>query len=75
VPDQHALGFRPLLTQEPVQVPHPLPRARDSLSLKQQTKAALRRVIEYTQQQDTTPTVIPVQRPVQRGVSAGGPTT
>ena len=48
---------------------------RYSLSLKQQTKAALRRVTEYTQHLDTTPTVVPVQRPVQRGVSAGGPTT
>jgi integrase len=44
---------------------------RYSLSLKQQTKAALRRVTEYTQQQDSTPTVIPVQRPA----SATGPTT
>ena len=43
---------------------------RYSLSLKQQTKAALRRVTEYTQQQDTTPTVIPVQRQVQRGDGA-----
>jgi len=43
---------------------------RYSLSLKQQTKAALRRVTEYTQQQDTTPTVIPVQRQVQRGGAA-----
>src|SRR5262249_24383325 len=40
---------------------------RYSLSLKQQTKAALRRVTEYTQQQDTTPTIIPVQRQVHRG--------
>ena len=40
---------------------------RYSLSLKQQTKAALRRVSEYMRQQDTTPTVIPAQRPVQRG--------
>ena len=48
---------------------------RYSLSLKQQTKAALRRVTEYTQQQDTTATVIPVQRPVQRAASATGPTT
>jgi integrase len=48
---------------------------RYSLSLKQQTKAALRRVTEYTQHLDTTPTVVPVQRPVQRGVSTGGPTT
>jgi integrase len=35
---------------------------RYSLSLKQQTRAALRRVTAYTQQLDTTPTVIPVQR-------------
>jgi integrase len=48
---------------------------RYSLSLKEQTNAALRRVSKYTQQLDTTPTVIPVQRPVQRGVSASGPTT
>ena len=40
---------------------------RYSLSLKQQTKAALRRVTEYTQQQDPTPTVIPVHRQVHRG--------
>jgi hypothetical protein len=43
---------------------------RYSLSLKQQTKAALRRVTEYTQQQDPTPTVIPVQRQGQRGDDA-----
>ena len=48
---------------------------RYSLSLKQQIKAALRRVTEYTQQQDRTPTVIPVQRPVQGAASATGPTT
>lgn len=43
---------------------------RYSLSLKAQTRAALRRVTAYTQDQDFTPTVIPVQRPVQRGDGA-----
>jgi integrase len=36
---------------------------RYSLSLKAQTRAALRAVDSYTQQQDTTPTVVPVRRP------------
>jgi integrase len=34
---------------------------RYSLSLKEQTKAAMRRVTDYTSQQDTTPTVVPVR--------------
>jgi integrase len=42
---------------------------RYSLTLKEQTKLALRRVSAYTQGQDTSPTVIPVQRPVQRPLS------
>jgi integrase len=46
---------------------------RYSLTLKEQTKAALRRVTAYTLQQDATPTVIPVQRRVQRGDVAHWP--
>jgi len=50
---------------------------RYSLSLKQQTKAALRRVTAYTQQQDTTPTVQPIggHRRGHRGASGTGPTS
>ena len=55
---------------------------RYSLSLKEQTKSALRRVSEYTQQQDTTPTVAPLRASQKSGHLAGhrgrsgtGPTT
>jgi hypothetical protein len=43
---------------------------RYSLSLKAQTRAALRRVTAYTQDPDPTPTVIPVRRQGQRGGAA-----
>ena len=44
---------------------------RYSLSLKEQTKSALRRVSEYTQQQDTTPTVAPLRASQKSGHLAG----